>query len=252
MDYIPRILEAYYNPTHRADFEPLCYSWLDVLAGNGSSTDKIIASAGSMPAWVAYRQSRAKVAPEYRNFAGKEDLKALLSYLDAATDDIKTQVAKGLKNRLQHEEKKWARRLSRVPALQSSDNPPSSSSLDHTEQAQANIHGSAIAQAASTPSYTERNPLILPRLTSTGNYKEFEPAPSIPLSSSTSGLHRESLGPLPPPLHPPDRSPCWLPTFPPQHRAGTVSKFGNWADSSRNHTSPPPPPTIAESRQDGL
>jgi hypothetical protein len=90
-----------------------------VLAGNGSSTDKIIASAGSMPAWVAYRQSRAKVAPEYRNFAGKEDLKALLSYLDAATDDIKTQVAKGLKNRLQHEEKKWARRLSRVPALQS-------------------------------------------------------------------------------------------------------------------------------------
>lgn len=95
MDYILQIYTHYRFSPHRANFITLCHDWVYVQAGKGSSTDRIMASAGSMPAWIAYRQSLAKAAPGYRNFAGKMYLEAILNRLHMDTDDVRRQVAKG-------------------------------------------------------------------------------------------------------------------------------------------------------------
>lgn len=113
--YVTQILAHHRFPPHRADYEKLCYDWFHVEAGKGSSIDTIIASSGSAPAWIAYRQSIAKVAPEYKkNFAGKRDLAVLLGRLQTAEESVQKRVAKGLKDLLIHEERKWAKRLRKV------------------------------------------------------------------------------------------------------------------------------------------
>lgn len=118
LDYISQILIHYIFPSHRAQFEPLCLDWScrrAKLEQADGSIEMLMVSANYLSAWVAYRQSLAKTDSEYREFAGKRELVALLGCLEAAADDVKEKVAEGLKSRLgSDEEERWQKRLRKV------------------------------------------------------------------------------------------------------------------------------------------
>lgn len=113
-DIVCCLYDIYKDTRRKIEYQPLVEHCFRIRAGEGSPTDTALLSAGSLPAWVAYRQALAKVAPGKRNFPGKPRVELALDRVHNGTDDARVQVAKSLKAKLSTYESVWNRRVGRV------------------------------------------------------------------------------------------------------------------------------------------